>query len=85
MDIFLIFPTQLYKNTKLINSNNIYLIEEPILLEDKIKALMDIEDVIKFSKNPKEKIEHCDKLIKENNLPERSKELYKLIILEFSL
>ena len=30
MDIFLIFPTQLYKNTKLINSNNIYLIEEPI-------------------------------------------------------
>ncbi len=58
----------------------INLIEEPILLEDKIKALMDLEEVIKFSKNPKEKIEHCDNLIRENNLPERSRELFKLII-----
>jgi Tol biopolymer transport system component len=55
------------------------LIDEPILLEDKIKALIDIEENIKFSKNPKEKIEYCEKLIKENNLPERSKELFKLI------
>ena len=55
------------------------LLDEPIRLEDKIQALIDIENDIKFAKNPTEKLQHCDNLISENNLLERSNELYKLV------
>ncbi len=55
------------------------LLDEPIRLEDKIQALIDIENDIKFSKNPTEKLQHCENLISENKLLERSNELYKLV------
>jgi Tol biopolymer transport system component len=55
------------------------LIEENISLEDKVQVFIDIESDIKSLKNSSQKIKHCEELIEQNNLKERSPELYSLV------
>ena len=66
-------------NSKKFPEIYINLIDDEILLEDKVQALVDIENDIKLLKNSSQKIKHCDEIIEQNNLKERSFELFSLV------
>ena len=55
------------------------LMEDDISLEDRVQVLIDIESDIKSLKNSNQKIKHCDDIIEQNNLKDRSIELYNLV------